>query len=60
MNVTNEKTFIELCAEVALGFDSGKPEIETGRVERHSIPLWPKLQEKWDSQAPIRLGLLLG
>ena len=41
-------------------FDSGKPEIETGRVERHSIPLWPKLQEKWHSQAPIRLGLLLG
>ena len=49
-------------------FDSGKPEIETGRVERHSFPRLLvsvtlgdlKLQEKWDSQAPIRLGLLLG
>ena len=42
-------------------FDSGKPEIETGRVERHSIPVLGdlKLQGKWDSQAPIRLGLLL-
>ena len=44
-------------------FDSGKPEIETGRVERHSIPLYGDQNFRrsgMGSQAPIRLGLLLG